>query len=61
MSSFVEEDRDGGLAEELETLEDIKTRHKREVRELETKIRFLLKQPKKSKKSEVDSEVCLRQ
>lgn len=42
---------------EVESLEDVQARHRREVRELDTKARFLLKAAKKGRAAEAETEV----
>ena len=46
-----------GLLECEESIDELAVRHKRETRELETRIRFMLKQAKKNKKAETETEV----
>lgn len=42
---------------EPESRDDVLSRHRKELRELENKARFMLKQAKKAKKAEVEAEV----
>jgi hypothetical protein len=56
------EERESGVEDEnacKESADELAARHKRETRELETRIRFMLKQAKKSKKAEIDAEVII--
>jgi hypothetical protein len=45
------------LDDQVESLEDVLARHRREVRELDTKARFMLKAAKKGRGSEAEAEV----
>jgi hypothetical protein len=57
MSAFGAGDEELGAEAQLESVEDVRVRHRREVRELETKARFLLKAAKKGRASEAETEV----